>query len=129
MRFRYPCLLLWPALLCGSAAPAAVHQVLVANDFFDPPLLTIQEGDSVHWTNTGLGIHTVTSGEGCVPDELFDSGPLGVSGAFGWRFMNVGEFPYYCTPHCSTGMTGHVTVQKDTPVEEQTWGRIRSLYR
>jgi len=113
-----------------SITSAAVHEVDIVNFEFVPDILTIQQGDSVHWTNSTSTIHTVTSGSECTSDGIFDSGSLGEGEDFGWHFTTQGTFPYFCIPHCqSQGMVGSVEVTENTPIDETTWGRIRSLYR
>jgi plastocyanin len=86
---------------------------------FSPKTLTIQAGDSVQWTWVASG-HSVTSGASCTPDNKFCS-PNDTSCATGTtsnagdtythKFTTAGAFPYFCTPHCISGMTGTVTVQ------------------
>ena len=112
-----------------AAAEGEVHEVTMSGYSFVPSTISIAPGDSVHWANTTQEVHTVTSGAGCAADGLFNSGNLPPGEGFGWRFETVGEYPYFCIPHCGLGMTGTVEVTTDTPVDELTWGRIRSLYR
>lgn len=116
-------------LLPGPAARAGVWEVAIQDFSFDPPLLQIVEGDSVHWKNFDGVTHTVTSGTNCQPNGLFDSGNLPAGAEFGWRFSEIGIYPYFCIPHCAGGMTGQVEVLANTPAQQTTWGRIRSLYR
>ncbi|MBD3161824.1 MAG: amicyanin [Candidatus Eisenbacteria bacterium] len=118
-------------LLLGTSlsARAEVHEVSMSGFTFVPDMISIAPGDSVHWVNSTQTIHTVTSGEDCSADGLFDSGNLEPDDEFGYRFDEEGDYPYFCIPHCGSGMTGRIEVEEDTAVETETWGRIRSLYR
>lgn len=85
---------------------------------FNPPVVTIQTGDSVRWVWAG-GLHNVVSGAGHVEDGAFSSGaPTAVTGtmftvAFGNSMMNLfpkhqGVYPYFSAP--DPNMTGFVNV-------------------
>ena len=69
-------------------------------------------GTTVRWTNNDAIAHTVTSGisDGSVgtADGIFDSSFLNDGDTFVYTFEEVGEFPYFCTPH--PWMIGTVTV-------------------
>ena len=89
--------------------------VQVQNNSFSPKDLTVDSGDTVVWFNAGSAGHTTTSGGGCSPDGLWDSGGLGSGDSYSVVFgdagvTQTGTIPYYCIPHCGTGMTGTVTV-------------------
>jgi plastocyanin len=86
---------------------------------FDPPNVTIQVGDTVHWV-WATGGHNVVSGSGgsadgsfCSPaDASCGAAPLLGSGAtYDHTFTQAGSFPYFCAAHVSFGMVGTVTVQ------------------
>ena len=111
----------------GSDAPVRIDggpitwnvQVGQGGTNFSPNTLTILAGDSVKWTWVASG-HSVTSGTGCTADNKFCS-PNDTSCATGTTsnaadtythtFATAGAFPYFCTPHCLSGMTGTITVQ------------------
>jgi plastocyanin len=116
-------------LALGSSARATDWSVEIVDFQFSQPLLSIETGDSVTWTNTVITGHTVTSGTPCTPDGLFDSGTLGLNDTFGYRFNDPGDFPYFCIPHCAGGMTASVHVAGAPATLAQTWGKIRALYR
>jgi plastocyanin len=110
-----------PPLNCDGGI-ATIHNIQVApngNIVFDPPTLTICAGDSVKWTWGSTG-HSVTSGTSCTADNQFCS-PNNTSCSTGTTsnagdiynhgFPTKGTFPYFCSPHCSSGMTGTIIVQ------------------
>ena len=75
----------------------------MANLAYQPNYIKIKKGDTVVWTNQDTMMHTVTSGtsDGSMrnPDGLFESGSIKKGGTFSYTFHEIGEFPYYCTPH------------------------------
>lgn len=95
-----------------SSSYAAIVDVSMNNFSFQSQNLTITAGDTVRWTNLG-GSHTTTSGNNCTPDGKWDSGFLSAGQSYttpATTFNSVGTYPYFCTPHCSMGMTGYITV-------------------
>lgn len=112
-----------------TTSGAADHRIDMSGSAFVPNTIQIVTGDSVAWFNEDGVDHTVTSGVSCSPDGLFDSGTLHAGENFGWRFTQIGTFPYFCTIHCQSGMTGEIVVIQDTSTAMKTWGKIRSLYR
>ncbi len=97
-------------VLPATSVSAALVGVSM-NDFaFSPRTITVNVGDTVVWTNAGGSIHTSTSGSNCIPDNRWNSGTVNPGGAFSVTFNQAGTFPYFSTPHCSTGMTGTVVV-------------------
>jgi plastocyanin len=85
---------------------------------FSPSTLTIRVGDTVVWTWMTSG-HTVTSGSGCVANNVFCSpndvgcgnNPSNAGFTYSHTFNTIGTFPYFCVPHCGAGMIGTITVQ------------------
>ena len=113
------------ATVNSGASPSAIFTVNVASSglTFSPSSVTIQAGDTVRWVWVG-SFHTVTSGNPCTPDNLFCSpsntscatAPTSNSGAVYERvFPAPGNFPYFCRPHCVSGMTGTVVVNAPGP--------------
>jgi plastocyanin len=94
----------------GTDAISATVNVSMGDSFFQPRSITINVGDTVVWTNNGGLLHTATSGSGCNADMFWDSGTLFSGQSFQRVFDQAGTFPYFCTFHCSVGMTGTVTV-------------------
>lgn len=75
---------------------------------FTPADLTIEPGTTVRWVNDASIFHTIT------PDghSEWERATMTTAGDdFTHTFEAEGEFPYYCEPHLSQGMTGTVTVQ------------------
>ena len=65
-------------LVCTAPAFGATHDVIVRNFEFDPPDITVVQGDLVRWTWES-GSHTVTSGVPCTADEVFFDDPMTVA--------------------------------------------------
>jgi plastocyanin len=106
------CLPIILAAAFPSWAAAATHQVEVGPGLsFSPNDLTIQVGDTVHWSSDG-GTHDVKADDGS-----FSSGTPSSSINFSRTFNSVGEILYYCSVHSSPGqnintfMNGRITVQ------------------
>ena len=77
---------------------------------FEPPTVAVEQGDYVQWNWTG-GIHTTTSGVPCLADNLWSSSLDSVTTQFSRQFLDpTGTRSYFCSPHCSFGMTGSVGV-------------------
>ena len=95
------------------AAAATTHEVKVGSGGlkFSPNDLTIQVGDTVHWTSTG-GTHNVVADDGS-----FRNGNPGPNINFSKTFNSAGVILYYCEQHSSPGqninssMNGRITVQ------------------
>ncbi|MFO1498929.1 MAG: TIGR03118 family protein [Verrucomicrobiota bacterium] len=101
--------LLVSGVACGPSAVRALTTNVVFNNFaYTPPVVTIQPGDTVLWTNEG-GSHTVT-GDGTDPF----CGGQEVATSCATTFTNIGTFPYHCVFHRSFGMTGTVIVVSAT---------------
>jgi plastocyanin len=76
--------------------------ILVRNNFFDPPALEVAPGATVVWAWASSGtVHNILF------DDAVTSGEKG-SGTFERTFAAEGNFPYHCTIHA--GMTGVVNV-------------------
>ena len=102
-------------VLLPAFAQATDFDVAMVNFAFDPEILTVQEGDTVTWTNTTTLPHTSTSGVTCVSDGLWNSGILSFGETYSVTFDVVGDFPYYCIPHCGIGMDGTIVVAPAGP--------------
>lgn len=92
-----------------EAAPSnEVEITLTSNLRFDPDEVTIDAGTTVRWVNGASIFHTIT------PDghEEWEEVSMNTEGdEFTHTFNTPGDFPYYCDPHRSAGMTGTITVQ------------------
>lgn len=108
---------------------AVTHNVEIFLTSFSPANLIVSAGDTVVWRNNSFLQHTVTSGNSCSPNGIFNSpGVLDPDATFSYTFATVGSFPYFCVPHCLAGMRGTVTVDSPVPVRSTTWGAIKALY-
>ncbi|MDG2478200.1 MAG: plastocyanin/azurin family copper-binding protein [Phycisphaerales bacterium] len=101
-------------LILSAAANADTYTIYANSMSFSPNTVTVHPGDTITWQyNTGYP-HTVTSGTDCVADGLFDSPLNSGSPTFTWNVPSDadGDIPYFCQPHCSSGMTGVITVEE-----------------
>lgn len=96
---------------------AKTFTVTVTNGNFNPKNLTVAVGDKVEWL-FAEGEHTTTSGSNCTPDSLWNSGLKTEGMKFDYTFSAVGDYPYFCTPHCANGMIGMVTVTTANGMED-----------
>jgi plastocyanin len=92
------------AVACPLSGQAAVANVSIGDDFFNPTSSKINVNDQIKWTWTGSISHSTTSNTG-----LWDSGLNGNGFTFSRTFTAAGSFPYHCTLHGF--MTGTITVQ------------------
>ena len=102
---------------CGSVPPTPTPSptppppiVVTVSDFaFSPPTVHAAVGQTVDWRWVN-GFHSTTSGIPCTKNGMWDSGVIGSPNDFSVRFTSRGTYPYFCSIHCSTGMTGTVMV-------------------
>lgn len=111
MRIRSPWVALLAALLVPAVPAGAANQtVVVSSNLFTPADVTVLQGDSVTWTNSG-GLHNVRFDDGSFEMPAApDSSPWSVSRSFD----TVGDFRYYCEEHGypnGVDMSGAVHVQ------------------
>jgi len=97
-----------------TAAPTK-HTVDVGSggNTFAPASLEIKVGDTVEWVWKG-DFHTVTEATdtGCTAKSGgFDSGLKSTGATFSRTFSAAGTVNYFCTPHCTLGMKGTITVR------------------
>src|SRR5512139_1503465 len=81
-------------LVFPGAAFGVVHQVSIMGFDFTPVGITINQGDSVRWTNNDGVTHTSTSDNG-----VWNSGSITPGQTYTFGFTSTGTFPYHCTPH------------------------------
>ena len=74
--------------------------------YFEPDKITIEQGTTVEWINTGKHAHTVTD-----ENESWDSGNLEPGEKFLHRFDEKGIFKYDCVPHKKIDMVGKIIVK------------------
>jgi plastocyanin len=89
------------------------HNVAVANFAFTPSSLTIEEGDTVFWTNTS-GTHNVNGSITTFPSnpDSFGSGAASSGWTYFYVFTMAGNYQYQCDPHSGSGMTASITVSE-----------------
>lgn len=87
---------------------------------FDPATISIKVGDTVHWDNAASISHSstddpskaATASDAKLPSgaQPWDSGLLNPGETFDHQFTVAGQYDYFCIPHESAGMLGHITV-------------------
>jgi LPXTG-motif cell wall-anchored protein len=87
-----------------SANASASATVTISDFKFTPDTVTVNEGDSVTWTNDGPSVHTATADDGS-----FDTGSLRKGESGSATFTSAGTITYICQPH--PFMKGKVIVQ------------------
>jgi len=117
--------------LVPTIAFAATHTVMVgtAGTNFDPVNVDVAPGDTIEWVHVS-GSHTVTSGTPCTADGRFNQ-TLPSGGSVNYVVPMAepdGVIPYFCIPHCASGMTGTITVQAGAGIPTVSeWGVIAML--
>jgi LPXTG-motif cell wall-anchored protein len=88
-----------------TAARAAANGSVTITDFqFTPAQITVDQGDTVTWTNNGPTAHSATA-----PDGSFDTGIFPAGQSRSQTFNDAGTFSYICTPH--PNMQGTIVVR------------------
>lgn len=87
---------------------AATSAINIMDFQFAPQSVTVNQGDTVQWTNTGPSSHTTTSNTG-----IWDSGSMSSGQSFSQVFNTAGTFSFHCTLH--PFMTGSIIVQNPPP--------------
>jgi plastocyanin len=98
------------ATLLVAASPAAAKTVTVdiKNFMFTPMTVTVDEGDTVTWTNRDQVPHTVAE-----KNHKFRSAALDTGDTYSHTFDTAGTYDYFCTLHPQ--MFAHIVV---TPAEK-----------
>jgi plastocyanin len=91
-------------------ASAKTDTVRIAGMTFQPATLRIKAGATVVWINPTTVLHTSTSGTNCNPDGKWNSGYMDHGKIFRHTFKAAGRYPYFCMPHCLSGMKGIIIV-------------------
>lgn len=99
-------------------ATAAALGVDVADNDFKPQEITVEVGEKVLWTQTGISPHSVTADDGSFDSHGDCSGPnqsacMQEGDTFETAFDKPGTYGYYCKIHGGpgTGMAGTVVVK------------------
>lgn len=112
-------------LLVVSPAAADTYTVKMGADNgmlkFDPPEVTVQQGDTVKFVNNKLPPHNIIFDDKTIPGgskdlatKLSHSQMLFSPGeSYEVTFTDTpsGTYSYYCAPHRGAGMVGKITVQ------------------
>jgi plastocyanin len=85
----------------GTPVEAENSSVDIRDSSYGPSALTIPQGTTVVWTNSGSYPHTVTA-----DDNTFDSGKMVQGDSFSFSFEEPGEYPYHCVYHGGPGGNG-----------------------
>ena len=90
---------------------ATNHNVTTVGNTFSPANITINQGDTVTWTNGG-GFHNVNATQTTYPNnpEGFGNSVSSSSWTFQHIFTIPGTYDYQCDPHTAMGMVGTVIV-------------------
>lgn len=100
-----------PVKLGATTRVAAAHySVQMANYAFAPASITVDEGDTITWTNQDTAPHTVTTTSG--PERL-SSPYLSKGQSWSYTFTAPGTYEYYCTVH--PDMRAQVIVRAPAP--------------
>lgn len=101
-----------PMTTPATSAPAAGSDVEVEMRLlaFRPERLSVEAGQTIRWTQSDAGFHTITSGTvqqsgGIVttaPDGRFDSGQLATDATFELTLTEPGSYEYFCAIHPAT---------------------------
>jgi plastocyanin len=116
---RHVPLLALPLVVAAISAPiaiAAVVNVSMGDNFFQPQSARALLGDRVVWTNNGVNPHNAASTNANVRNPngtrgvgLWRGAIVGTGGKNFHDFKTAGRFPYYCEVH-GTIMTGTISV-------------------
>jgi plastocyanin len=91
----------------GAAAAERTVAVDIVDNDYEPREVTVAQGGTITWTNTGNAPHTVTKESG--PGGDFDSETVAPGDTFEQTFDAAGTIGYVCTIH--PGQAGTVEVQ------------------
>ena len=137
MKFFYALLILLCLVFVMQQAQAKEYTVSIpfgaydptfetpVENWYEPPVISIKEGDTIIWKNDDREGHTVTSGKGTgrfgwmsgnkfgEPTGLFDSDRFNPGESWSYTFEKDGLFRYFCTIH--PWMEGVVIVGESIP--------------
>jgi plastocyanin len=93
-----------------NGGPVETREVTIVDNAFEPPDIIVREGDTVTWTWAGFDVHTV----------VFDDGSIlpATARAVGTHqvvFRIAGTYPYFCSVHGRSVMSGTVEVRQLEP--------------
>ena len=99
----------------ATARAAASASVTISDFKFTPDTVTVNEGDTVTWTNDGPTVHTATAEDGSFDTGILEKGESGSA-----TFTQAGTINYICTPH--PNMKGKVIVQASSAGSDGSGG-------
>jgi plastocyanin len=88
----------------ASAGPGKTYTVTIENMQFNPPELTVHQGDRIVWVNKDLFPHTATAVR-----KAFNSGSIAANASWSYVAARKGDYAYGCTFHPT--MKARLTVQ------------------
>ena len=102
----------------GGGINGQAINVGASGNFFSPKTLTVKAGTAVTfvWVSSG---HSLVFGTSCSPATVGPSAGVSSGGVQNAGFLLAvpatvinapGTYPYYCSPHCGSDMTGTLTV-------------------
>ena len=102
----------------GGGINGQAINVGASGNFFSPKTLTVKAGTAVTfvWVSSG---HSLVFGGGCAPATQGPSAGVNSGGVQNAGFQlsvplavisTPGSYPYYCSPHCGSDMTGTLTI-------------------
>jgi amicyanin len=86
------------------ASSPTVTEVKIDNFSFNPPVLKVKAGSTVHWTNRDDLPHNVVA-----EDKAFRSKVMDTDEQFSFTFDKPGTYAYFCGLHPK--MKGTITVE------------------
>jgi plastocyanin len=87
-----------------NAAAARTYVVKIEGLRFNPPTLTVTQGDRIVWMNNDLFPHTVTA-----DGKKYDSRDIQPGASWTYVTRSPGDYPYACTYHPT--MKGRLIVE------------------
>ncbi|MDG1439958.1 MAG: plastocyanin/azurin family copper-binding protein [Flavobacteriales bacterium] len=120
--------LLFISTVLSCAFYATNHNVTTVGNTFSPANITINQGDTVTWTNGG-GSHNVNATLATYPNnpEGFGNSVSSSSWTLQHVFSIPGTYDYQCDPHTGMGMVGTVVVNTVSTPSDLTFTAIMDL--
>jgi plastocyanin len=109
--------LLTTLIIAAVASPSFADTLIVTanSSSWSPSVANVIPGDILRFEYGSGYPHTITSGSGCMPDGIWFNEPLTTTGDF-YEFTvpddGTTEIPFYCAPHCNSGMTGTIVIDQ-----------------
>lgn len=78
-----------------AVTDTSIHKISILASAFDPPLLYMQAGSRVTWTNSDSIAHSIVADDGI----SFISGTINPGNSYSTGFLAPGVFAYHCGIH------------------------------